>query len=273
MKYQKEISKQFIKVWEDFYINYLTMFNILEPEYKKYKERKDKRIQKEIQSMNFSENVDSQPLLDEDNKTDTTDLVNVKESNKVKERFRDQLLLELQKVDFFYNENINRVISPKIKEIKEQIKHALKINEFKMNNESFEMALKEIYKDVYLMRKFIETNLEIKDKLMKKYKKYFEVDDFLKNKSKTGNSQIIMEDDKENDDENNNEEVEENINQFINFKSAIGAYDETLKHFEDDIVKLFVQNFTYKYKSKTEKVLKKYVQINTFTESESLLFI
>ena len=269
MKYQKEISKQFIKVWEDFYINYLTMFNILEPEYKKYKERKDKRIQKEIQSMNFSENVDSQPLLDEDNKTDTTDLVNVKESNKVKERFRDQLLLELQKVDFFYNENINRVISPKIKEIKEQIKHALKINEFKMNNESFEMALKEIYKDVYLMRKFIETNLEIKDKLMKKYKKYFEVDDFLKNKSKTGNSQIIMEDDKENDDENNNEEVEESINQFINFKSAIGAYDETLKHFEDDIVKLFVQNFTYKYKSKTEKVLKKYVQINTFTESES----
>ena len=40
MKYQKEISKQFIKVWEDFYINYLTMFNILEPEYKKYKEHK-----------------------------------------------------------------------------------------------------------------------------------------------------------------------------------------------------------------------------------------
>ena len=46
MKYQKEISKQFIKVWEDFYINYLTMFNILEPEYKKYKERKKKKNRK-----------------------------------------------------------------------------------------------------------------------------------------------------------------------------------------------------------------------------------
>ena len=107
MKYQKEISKQFIKVWEDFYINYLTMFNILEPEYKKYKERKKKRIEKEIQSMNFSHNVDNQLLLDEQNQSLSQNSLDVKESNKVRERFRAQLLLELQKVDFFYNENIN----------------------------------------------------------------------------------------------------------------------------------------------------------------------
>jgi SPX domain protein involved in polyphosphate accumulation len=46
MKYQKEISKSFIKVWEDFYINYLTMFKILEPEHEKYKERKRKESKK-----------------------------------------------------------------------------------------------------------------------------------------------------------------------------------------------------------------------------------
>ena len=264
MKYQKEISKQFVKVWEDFYINYLTVFNILEPEYKKYKERKNKRIEKEIQSMNFSNNLD-EPLL----QTASKEMLDVKESNKVRERFRDQLLLELQKVDFFYNENINNVIRPKIKEIKEQIKHALKINEFKMNNESFEMAIKETYKDIYLTRKFVETNLEIKDKIIKKYKKYFEIEDFLKKKQKSAESQIIMEDENENEDENNNEEVEESINNFINFKSGIGSYDETLKNFEDEIVQLFVHNFSYKYKSKTEKILKKYVIVNTFTESES----
>ena len=50
MKYQKKISKTFIKVWEDFYINYMTMFNILEPQYKKYKEDKKKRLEKEFQS-------------------------------------------------------------------------------------------------------------------------------------------------------------------------------------------------------------------------------
>ena len=269
MKYQKEISKTFIKVWEDFYINYLTMFSILEPEYKKYKERKKKRIEKEIQSMRFSRNVDSEPLLKDNDQADTQDILDVKESKKIRERFREQLLLELQKVDFFYNENINKVIKPKIKELKEQIKHALKINEFRIYNETFEMAIKETYKEIYLTRKFVETNFEIKDKLMEKYKKYFEIDDFFKKRSKSVGSQIIVEDEKENDDENNNDEIEEVINNFLNFKSAIGTADETLKNLEDEVVQLFIHNFTYKYKSKTEKVLKKYVQVNSFTESES----
>ena len=268
MKYQKEISKSFIKVWEDFYINYLTMFKILEPEYEKYKERKKKRIEKELQSMKFSNNVDSEPLLD-DQQTASQDLVNVKESNKIRERFKDQFLLELQKVDFFYNENLNKVIRPKIKEIKEQIKHALKINEFRIYNEAFETAIKETYKEIYLTHKFVETNFEIKEKLMKKYKKYFEIDDFFNNKSKSYSSQIIMEDDKENEDENNNDELESTINNFINFKAGIGSSDETLKSLEDEITQLFIQHFTFKYRSKTEKVLKKFVQVNTFTESET----
>ena len=268
MKYQKEISKSFIKVWEDFYINYLTMFKILEPEYEKYKERKRKRIEKELQSMRFSHNVDSEPLLD-DQQTASQDLVNVKESNKIRERFKDQFLLELQKVDFFYNENINKVIRPKIKEIKEQIKHALKINEFRIYNEAFETAIKETYKEIYLTRKFVETNFEIKDKLMKKYKKYFEIDDFFNSKTKSYSSQIIMEDDKENEDENNNDELENTVNNFINFKAGIGSSDETLKSLEDEITQLFIQNFTFKYRSKAEKVLKKYVEVNSFTESET----
>ena len=268
MKYQKEISKSFIKVWEDFYINYLTMFKILEPEYEKYKERKRKRIEKELQSMRFSHNVDSEPLLD-DQQTASQDLVNVKESNKIRERFKDQFLLELQKVDFFYNENINKVIRPKIKEIKEQIKHALKINEFRIYNEAFETAIKETYKEIYLTRKFVETNFEIKDKLMKKYKKYFEIDDFFNSKTKSYSSQIIMEDDKENEDENNNDELENTVNNFINFKAGIGSSDETLKSLEDEITQLFIQNFTFKYRSKAEKVLKKYVEVKSFTVSET----
>ena len=120
-----------------------------------------------------------------------------------------------------------------------------------MNAESFEMAIKETYKDIYLTRKFIETNLEIKDKLIKKYKKYFEIEDFLNEKTKSAASQIIMEDDKESEDENNNNELEANINNFIYYQSTIGEYDKTLKDFENEIVHLFIQNFTYKYKSKT----------------------
>ena len=265
MKYQKEISKSFVKVWEDFYINYLTMFKIIEPVYKKYKEQKNKRMEKQIQSMNFSENIDKEPLLKEstiDNKMDQ------KESNKIRDQFRDQFLLELQKVDFFYNQNINKVIRPKIKEIKEQIKHAIKVNEFKMNNEVYEMAIKETYKDIYLTQKFINTNLEIKDKLMRKYKKYFGMESLYSSRKKDStNEEIILEDDKENDDID--DEIESIINDFLNFKSQIGSALETLKSLEDEITQIFIKNFSYKYKSKTEKILKKYIKINEFTETQS----
>ena len=239
MKYQKEISKTFIKVWEDFYISYLTMFKILEPQYKKYNEQKKKRMEKQIQSMNFSENVDNEPLLNEappenENKNDQ------KESNKVRDQFREQFLLELQKVDFFYNQNIAKVIRPKIKEIKEQIKHGIKINEFKMNHEAFEMAIKETYKDIYLTQKFIDTNFEIKDKLIHKYKKYFDLEQRKNSKQNSSrqNEDIILEEEKENEEVD--DETESTINNFITFKSAIGSANETLKNLEEEVSQMFI---------------------------------
>ena len=268
MKYQKEISRTFIKVWEDFYINYLTMIKILEPQYKKYKEQKNKRMEKQIRSMNFSKNIDKEPLLRElsiDNKLDQ------KEANKIREQFRAQILLELQKVDFFYTQNVNKVIKPKIKELKEQIKHAIKINEFKMNSDAFEMAIKEAYKDIYLTQKFINTNIEIKDKLIRKLKKYLGNESrFPTSLEQKENGQTIFEDDKENDDcDEEIESIINEVNDFIKNKSNFGAADDEIKKFEEEITQMFVQNFAYKYKSKTEKILKKYVLKNDITETQS----
>ena len=152
MKYQKEISKSFIKVWEDFYINYLALFNILNPVYKKYKEFKKKRMEKQYQSMNFSNNVDSQPLLD----SQYPSRADIRESSHIRDKFKEQFLVELQKVDFFYNENINKLVRPKLKEIKEQLNHSIKLNEFRIHSETFEMAIKEAYKDIHLIHQFIE---------------------------------------------------------------------------------------------------------------------
>ena len=266
MKYQKKISKTFIKVWEDFYISYMTMFDILNPVYKKYKENKKKQMEKELLSKSFSGNIDSDLLLPKESKENTID---VKESKSVKERFQEQFMLELKKVDFFYNQNLNKVIRPKIKEIKDQIKHANKINEFKMNADAFEMALKETYKDISLTRKFIETNLDIKDTLMKKYKKYFGIQTFnsFSRKKIDNNSQIIIEDEKEN--EEYDDELENTINEFINYQSSIGQYGDTLKSLEVEIEQCFGENFSFKYGSKTDKILKKYLKIKTITESQS----
>lgn len=268
MKYQKKISKTFIKVWEDFYINYMTMFNILEPQYKKYKEDKKKRLEKELQSRSFSGNIDSEPLLATDNKDNDIEK-DLKTANSVKEKFKEQFLLELKKVDFFYDKNLNKVIRPKIREIKDQIKHANLVNEFKMNSDTFEMALKETYKDISLTKKFIETNLEIKDKLMKKYKKYFGINTFTSYSRKKidSNTQIIMEDDKEN--EEYDEELDTTINDFILYQSSIGQYGDTLKSLENEVQQCFEENFTHKYRSKVDKILKKYLNVKTITESQS----
>ena len=265
MKYQRKISKTFIKVWEDFYINYLTMFKILEPEYKRYKENKAKRLEKELESKKFSENIDSEPLL---SKEDAEKNLGLKSSNSVKERFKEQFLLELEKVDFFYKQNLNIVIMQKMREIKEQIRHANMINEFKMNSDTFEIAIKETYKDISLTRKFVETNMEIKNTLLKKYKKYFGLDELAHNKKKfENNSRIIIEDDKENEEYDDN--LEKEIDDYIINKSNFGTYDSTLKGLENELEQLFEENFYFKYHSKTDKILKKYLKVKTLTESQS----
>ena len=249
MKYQKKISKSFIKVWEDFYINYMTMFNILEPEYKRYKENKKKRLEKEMQAKKFAKNIDSEPLLDAQFSEGNID---PQSSNSVKNKFLEQFNLELKKVDYFYSQNLNKVIRPKIKEIKDQIRHANLINEFKMNADTFEIAIKETYKDIHLTKRFIETNLEIKDTLIKKYKKYFGIETFrnYSRKKMESNNQIILEDEKEN--EELDDDLEGTINEQINFKLSIGSYIETLKSEENELERIFEENFSFKYHSKTD---------------------
>ena len=266
MKYQKKISKSFIKVWEDFYINYMTMFNILEPEYKRYKENKKKRLEKEMQAKKFAKNIDSEPLLDAQFSEGNID---PQSSNSVKNKFLEQFNLELKKVDYFYSQNLNKVIRPKIKEIKDQIRHANLINEFKMNADTFEIAIKETYKDIHLTKRFIETNLEIKDTLIKKYKKYFGIETFRNytKKKMESNNQIILEDEKEN--EELDDDLEGTINEQINFKLSIGSYIETLKSEENELERIFEENFSFKYHSKTDKILKKYLKVKTITESQS----
>ena len=265
MKFLKEISNSFIKVWEDFYINYLALIDILEPIKKKYKDINKKRLEKQYESRNFSKNVDSDPLLD----IQSPDKMDIKETKKVSEKFKEQFMIELQKVDFFYNQNINKSIKPKIKEIKEQINHSIKVNEFRVHSGTFEMALKEAYKDIHLIYHFVETNFEIKNKLLNKYKKYLGIYS-NKNKIPKNNSRIIIEDENENDEEeNNNDEVESTINDFISFKSAIGTAKETYENLKEELTQIFVQNYSYKYKSKTEKVLKKCVQNNNFTDFQT----
>ena len=261
MKYQKYISREFIKEWENFYINYLMMLKILFPMYKKYKERNNRGLENETNTINFHNLFEIEPLLDEENQLFPQNNGETNETSKVKEIFVKQFLLEVKKVDKFYKEKTNRDICHKIKEIKEQIKNSLKNNEFKINNESYEIAIKESFRDIYLTRKFVETNLEIKDNLIRKFKKYNG-----KEELNSLTDKVYIED--ENGVVNNIVDIEEYINDYISFNCDLVFYDETLKNLEDEIVQLFVKNFSFKYKSKTEKFLKKSLGIESITKND-----
>ena len=65
----------------------MTMFDILNPVYKKYKENKKKQMEKELLSKSFSGNIDSDSLLPKESKENAID---VKESKSVKQRFQEQ---------------------------------------------------------------------------------------------------------------------------------------------------------------------------------------
>ena len=275
MNYYKEISKKFIKVWEDFYIDYLTMHKILSPAREVFKKRKNKKLEKEIQSLNFSNNVDSNALLNQVDEEDENSPELIRCTNKFMEQFK----LEINKVDYFYNENINSVIKPKLKEVKEQIKHARKINEFKMNSEVFELALKEIYRDICFTKNFYHINMLIKQKLIHKYLKYYGIDrDEFKTKPseeiKTTKNVILEEDNEDEEGLNRgtiDKDIEKTIEDYIlyNPKIHIINNNELLEQLTKEVLVLFGENFSYKYKSKTEKVLIKYAEKTQFTESQS----
>jgi len=240
MKFLNEFNKRKIKVWEDFYINYELMLTILEPLRNQYKENKKLVYLKQKKNEGFSENLDNQPLLDQftfDNKINLP---------KIQYILNEQMTLEIKKVDHFYTENINNNIRPRLNSIYEQINYSKNIKEFKIYSDNFEMALKELYKEVNLLSDFFETNELAKNKLISKYEKYIK------------NFEI----------ENSENDVVTFITNFYKNNTELHLARQTFLDINEEIQKIFMNNFSDKYKGNTYSILKDYIKINKMTESQ-----
>jgi hypothetical protein len=77
------------------------MLKILFPMYKKYKERNNRGLENETNTINFHNLVEIEPLLDEENQLFPQNNGESNETSKVKEIFVKQFLLEVKKVDKF----------------------------------------------------------------------------------------------------------------------------------------------------------------------------
>jgi len=109
-----------------------------------------------------------------------------------------------------------------------------------------ETALKELYKEINLMKTFIDLNAKAKIKIMKKFKKY----------TKFCTKSL---------------DVFEKVENFCESQALKEKVKEIIS-LVIDIEKLFLEHFVSKYSYKTNKILKEYISPQTFTEVQSFYF-
>ena len=244
MKFYEKFEKGKVKIWEDFYMNYQIMLKILEPFKLQYRKKLDRAVPKTRYSFALSQNsIDNNSLLANyipDNDFDFSKMDNM---------FIEQFKEELKKVNHFFIETFYGRLKQRFHSITEQINHADLINEFEIYEDTFEIAIKEVYKEVSLLEDFISLNQEAKEKLLKKYDKYFKY--FFE------------------DEEGKVSNLRKTINDFIENNTELLNSDDKLRELKDNISKTFIHYFSGKYKNKTHKILKSYLTNVKLTESES----
>jgi hypothetical protein len=98
MKFGQFLLQNRINEWKEFYLDYDLLKHILDPLAEQYKKVIQRYSHLYIQSTNgLSRNNLNESLLQ----------LSVQEETQIQKHFEDQILAELEKVEFFYNQNIS----------------------------------------------------------------------------------------------------------------------------------------------------------------------
>lgn len=127
--------------------------------------------------------------------------------------------------------------------IKEQLKYIEANPTFKDFKDNLEIAMKELYKQVEYMKKFVELNLQARRKILKKYSK---VTLFVEEKLP----------------------VEEELNDYF-IRSELSLANSFLIELSGKIEKEFNNHFYHKYQNNAIKSLKEYIQSKAFTSTQT----
>ena len=141
MKFLEFLISNQIQIWKDFYINYNLLKQIIKPLHALYKTKLRSLY---LKKSNIDESREA--LLLTLNEPD----VNIP---KIAQEFQTQIILELQKVHFFYTETLHKKIEPRLFEIQEQIdfakakkeldlSHRINLDEFNDEILEYEIATK-----------------------------------------------------------------------------------------------------------------------------------
>ena len=233
MKFLQFLLQNQIKDWKDFYINYNLLKKIMKPIQNLYKLKLRKNYLKEISNESKGDNFRGQ-LQNLDIEIDN--LENSLDINKIHTSFCNQMIIETKKFLFFYKESLDKNVE-RLTEVKEQINYAKKTFCFSTYQNFFEAYLKILYKEFSLLRDFMELNFQAKNKILKKYKKFFK----LLNNDKNKNFPVFQ--------------IEVNLDKIFD-DSGVSDFEKIIDLQITKIKQYFNSNFSNKYKENTINQLK-----------------
>ncbi|MCQ2820424.1 MAG: hypothetical protein MJ252_24430 [archaeon] len=240
MSFRSSYKDQQIKVWEEFYWDYEICLKILEPLKEVYKERISKDYNKEAILKSIArDSIDTTALLS--TFIPQTENFNIEG---LRSKLKTQIENELKKIDIFYTKCYQRV-NDKFRAIKPQIEFAKVHNELDLYSDTFEVGIKELYKEVKLLKGYIELNMECKSKILAKFAKYssyFQKDYHL--------------------------QLGKEVDELYAKLNVAKSYDE-LQKLSDSIQELFQFYFAPKYKDKCSTKLKHYCDSHQFSNTHT----
>ncbi|MCQ2817789.1 MAG: hypothetical protein MJ252_11040, partial [archaeon] len=166
MKFLKFLKEETITEWKDFYIDYISLLELINKSKEKIKKEKE---------MQESDSTTKSTLLEK--------LIDDEEGQDLTKELRDNFLeiyeLEVKKFRFFSHEQICIREKKRFDEIIEQLEYIRVNKEYHIFSDQLENIFKAFYRDVSTFQNFIKTNLKINEKIISKFNKYLKGNDTL----------------------------------------------------------------------------------------------
>ena len=150
MKFLEYLLTNQISIWRDFYVNYRLLKRILKPLHQLYESKLRIAYVKKQENPHQAPNEINESLLLSMREPDC-------DITKSDREFRTQILFEIEKVEHFYKDTLHKKIETRLYEIQEQIEYAKLNNIFNSYQQTFELAIKELYKEISLLKDFVDS--------------------------------------------------------------------------------------------------------------------
>lgn len=227
MKFGIIFEESIISEWKDFYIDYNQLKMII------------KKFQQCYQILNdLNRNSDS--FVNKIISNDESSLIQIAIN------FKNTLILNLNRVYHFVVEN-NSYYNKRIQKISKHLNHILENPKYNNYMRLYMTAIKELYKEINLMKEFISINQKAEEKITKKFKKY---------------AKACLEKD----------EIDTLTKEISKYTIAPLSQNNVLNNQLHQLEKLFCKYFNKIYNNNAIKELKRYVDSSEFNYTQIYIF-